>query len=562
MRSQPWTTKPPQGWAIDADAPLARQLAGFWALNEGAGVPAEAATGALAASNSATWQADIVGPVLLFNGSSQYVNIGPLPQLDVAGGPITLAACCRPAAGGRRQDVIGGYQAGGSYAGYALSINYSGSSSLALYANAWVGCQDYAIADGAWHAYAASQESTGTGGAKFYRDGLPLGTPQTCPSWAGAWSGSRWLGSDSGGGDYFDGPIGWVGIWSRALSPAEHAAIGASPDAIWPLLYLPRRRRAPYSSGAPIFTGQSSGGCVVGGFALPAAIFPGMSSGGAVSGGSAAPSAAWTMASLGGAVAGGDAQGTAVGTHTGESSGGAVGGGDANPSASWVAASAGGAVAGGSADPAATFVATAAGGPVAGGSAQGTSGATYIGESSGGPVGGGSANPSASWVAASSGGAIAGGSASPAASFVATAAGGAIAGGLSSPAITFVAPSSGGAVAGGSADGRIGVLSGESSGGAVAGGYAAPSATFSGDSSGGAVVGGAADPAVTFAVVASGGAVAGGDASGHIPGQVFAGESSGGAVAGGSADGSLYAPLILYLDPTRVVEVATFGVPG
>lgn len=119
------------------------------------------------------------------------------------------------------------------------------------------------ISNNEWHHYAVSWDKA-AGVLKYYLDGAKVfeHTGQGAKSPA-VTDGFR-IGSDRNNGRNFNGFIDDVAVWSRALTEAEVATLGAGAGSAVPLLARPTGLLAEYrfeaASGAPVGTGQSAVG--------------------------------------------------------------------------------------------------------------------------------------------------------------------------------------------------------------------------------------------------------------------------------------------------------------
>src|ERR1700733_5775175 len=92
MLGNRWPHKPPLGYELDFEHPLAQGLVAAWVFNEGTGTPTEMVGGRPAsASANFAWGSNASGPTGIFNGSSTN-----LMYSDVAAtsGTISLAGSC------------------------------------------------------------------------------------------------------------------------------------------------------------------------------------------------------------------------------------------------------------------------------------------------------------------------------------------------------------------------------------------------------------------------------------------------------------------------------------
>jgi hypothetical protein len=377
----PQAGKPGRGRSIDPTNPLARGLVFFAPLWDGAGPSTyDLVSGTtLALAGSAAWGAASQSALQVIGAGAAQV-IAPA-SLQLAG-PMTIAVGWHYASQQSNQGGLfglsytnsntspyyaAGFRLAGSFTAYNLYHDIGGSLRT-------VGATA-AIATGNDYVFSASLAS---GLQSIYTNGVAGGSS--------AYSGSITYGTNSylyiGNCNTVFGAYGtgglvyWAAIWARTLSAAEHAAIGAGPNAIWAII-----RRTPVFAvgGAPSFAGSASGGAVAGGLAPPSSAFMPAPAGGAVLGGSTSYGSTFAASASGGAVLGGLASYSGSSSFTASASGGPVLGGLAAHSSSYTPAPSGGVVLGGLISPGGSFTAFAAGGLTLGGTAAGSiPGTTFI----------------------------------------------------------------------------------------------------------------------------------------------------------------------------------------
>lgn len=230
-----WQHKPPLGYGIDREHPLAAGLVSFWAFNEGGGPPFD-----IAANWAAQWTAVLPSwssgprphPRLQCHLPVHHARLGAPAQFrrpDHGRRPL------HPSATAGKQIILYTNSTGPS-AGVQFNTNSSNGITL-NFNNGNVGvASSTAIVDGNWHTFAASAASTAANGVAFYRDGVPEGTA-TASALPVAPTGTHWIGFGGVGGYLFYGSMDWLGVWDRALSPAEHLALTTNP---WQIIQ-PRR---------------------------------------------------------------------------------------------------------------------------------------------------------------------------------------------------------------------------------------------------------------------------------------------------------------------------------
>ena len=240
-----WQSKPPFGYGIDHEHPLAVGLVSFWAFNEGTGAPFDIAAGCAATSNTAPWGPGPTGRVLAFNGSG-YALIGSAPQLGFAG-QFTAVARCAPSTGGGYQILLNNYNAS-LVTGFILEANSLGNQEIGLImaSGSAQTCSSTSNAvDGNWHTFGASIAGTGSGQVAFFRDGVPFGTSTNSFLPASGAGAVHAIGATIAGAHPLHGPMDWLGVWNRVLSPVEQAMLATNP---WQIIRPP-----PGVPGVPVW---------------------------------------------------------------------------------------------------------------------------------------------------------------------------------------------------------------------------------------------------------------------------------------------------------------------
>jgi len=251
-----WRQKPPPGGKLDVTHPLAAGLAGCWMLNEGSGPTlVDLTRRGVDASlvGGPTWSSGRDGFALTYSGGSgQYATVS-------AG---AAAAALQPA--GQVSVEAWGQLAvapvGGTY--YILVCQYSTGYLLTaiggtLYFYAGSGsASGGTLTAGGWHQVVGTYDGATV---RIYLDGAPVGS--AAATGAIAYSGLPFrIGSDSNGLSNWNGGIGPVRVWSRALGASEVAALYAEPYA---LVLPPGPRRwapPPTSAGLAAAAGAAAAG--------------------------------------------------------------------------------------------------------------------------------------------------------------------------------------------------------------------------------------------------------------------------------------------------------------
>jgi hypothetical protein len=160
------------------DGSFARQLlttsglVGYWELGEASGTVAADSAGADKGAYVATPTLGATGPLtgdtstaVTLNGTTQYVTVPDSTSLDLANGPLTIAAWVKRSSTGT-EDAIVGKGAGGYY----LYIGSDDKVYLAKQGTGNVAGTTVTIADTSWHLVVATYAGAATG--KLYIDAV------------------------------------------------------------------------------------------------------------------------------------------------------------------------------------------------------------------------------------------------------------------------------------------------------------------------------------------------------------------------------------------------------
>ncbi len=217
------------------------EMVSWWPFNEDEGTSAEDIIGSNdGALHGALWAAGKAGNALSFDGTDDYVSTPDSPLWDLGGADFTLEAWVNPAdtAGVNRLISAGGQNDGannlwsfgyGTHAdwgsGNRLSLDYyNGSGYTHLHSD------EVKLGLGLWNHLAFVRSGASL---SFYLNGFPagsqdLGTVALGGGSTGAIIGARYLDGPSSVVEFANGLIDEVGLYQRALSAAEIAAIYAA----------------------------------------------------------------------------------------------------------------------------------------------------------------------------------------------------------------------------------------------------------------------------------------------------------------------------------------------
>lgn len=203
--------KPPMGWPLDYDSGLVPD-AGFWPMPEGSGnivqdLSGNGRVGALD-PNPPSWVFGECGPALDFdNGNSQDITISP--SVNVGTVWTVVVSLNIDTVGGAYDGILG---ESGTYSIYNLN------GKMTIY-DAGNRSQTGSLTVGTWNHVAFV--ATGNGFEIYHNGVLDSGAlAQSAHSWNFAY-----IGSSTGGKEYFDGKISDISVYNRALSAFEIAQL-------------------------------------------------------------------------------------------------------------------------------------------------------------------------------------------------------------------------------------------------------------------------------------------------------------------------------------------------
>lgn len=167
-----------------------------------------------------------------FSGSSQQIY-GTANELEITG-DITVSAWLKTTSTAV-QLFISTYTTAAPYVGWGVGTGQVAGGKLCYWSNgngAWRGANT-ALNNGAWRHVAVRVSGTGAGAGTFYLDGSADGTwTHTSPGTSGA---IKRYGA-SAFGNWFNGQLAEVAVWSGAVDAADIAALadGVSPNQVSP----------------------------------------------------------------------------------------------------------------------------------------------------------------------------------------------------------------------------------------------------------------------------------------------------------------------------------------
>lgn len=216
--------------------------------------------GALSGSPAPAWQDSPLGKALSFNGSSAYVNVGTDSMLKLPPEmSITAFMNTNNVGSGQQKVIVGNVNAAGNLFPWAIVLNRHASGDIVLIHSDGASTGDFGknvgLSAGRW--YRIGIVRTGTTDnwtVTFYLDGITAGaaTGTGNPSNTNQTTAIGRFGACSA--LYWDGSIGDVMLWNRALSASEMQWLYAEPYAFMQpaakRIWLPRAGVASYTLAA------------------------------------------------------------------------------------------------------------------------------------------------------------------------------------------------------------------------------------------------------------------------------------------------------------------------
>jgi hypothetical protein len=257
-------SKPLPGLQLDPSHPLVKVLAGYWAINEGAGSKVTDLSGngndgtLINMEPSTDWVGTERGYALDFDGTNDYVNIGDGAAV-VGSGNFAISAWIKTSMTAR--GIFVNQRATDSTDGtYLLGVDDSPVGKIEFsIANTGIGFNfnsNASVNDGEWHHIVAQKVNT-TGG-EIYIDGRfdNSGTGSAKALLAVDVVIGRW----NGDGLYFDGLIEDIRVFKRALSADEIHSIYATPYTWFKSSYPIPLFRPPIRFRTVLRSGYNMGG--------------------------------------------------------------------------------------------------------------------------------------------------------------------------------------------------------------------------------------------------------------------------------------------------------------
>ena len=230
----------PGGAVLDRNHPLSQSLAGLWLLNDGGAVNVIDWSGN---GNNGTQQytplsnkIGLFGQTLNFNGSSQWIDVGSVPSLQITG-PLTLSAWINTNTIAASENAIISCGSGSSAYNWIMQIGPT-AGRLEFFQGNSLADTGTILTTGVWyHVAVVRTGSTGSWTLKFYVNGLFSSSTTTSnnPSY-GPWDVQ--IGNDHGA--FWNGMLDVLRVYNRALSASEINTLYTTPFAgLVAPIYLP-----------------------------------------------------------------------------------------------------------------------------------------------------------------------------------------------------------------------------------------------------------------------------------------------------------------------------------
>jgi hypothetical protein len=235
-----WLGKPPLGYGLDRSHPLARGLVGCWLFNEGGGnLLGDLAGGRGGALAGGAWNAGPAGPEVAFNGSSTVATVASYAAIESLS-RLTIVAEVRA------NNRLGGFQEvvrkGSTGTAWFLLVNGSGTWAFSADGTNF-GDTSTPSANGERAFLVGTHDGSRT---KLYKNSALY--EDIAETTIGNNADPLAFGALATGSQYFNGWIGRVYLYDRALSADEAAWITAEPNAF---LQVPAAWRYLAAAGAP-----------------------------------------------------------------------------------------------------------------------------------------------------------------------------------------------------------------------------------------------------------------------------------------------------------------------
>ena len=216
----------PGGAVLDRNHPLSRGLVGLWLLNDGRAVNVIDWSGN---GNTGTPQSapsnkiGLFGQTLNFNGSSQWINVGLAPNLQIVG-PLTLSAWINTntIAAGQRAIISCAYS-------WGMQIGPTSGRLVFNTVSQQLADTGTILTTGVWyHVAVVCTGSTGSWTLQFYVNGLFSSSTTTSNNpTSGPWNVQ--IGNDYG--NLWNGMLDVLRVYNRALSASEINTLYTTPFA-------------------------------------------------------------------------------------------------------------------------------------------------------------------------------------------------------------------------------------------------------------------------------------------------------------------------------------------
>jgi uncharacterized repeat protein (TIGR02059 family) len=242
--------KPPPGVRINPGHPLARDLRGFWLLNDLGQVVAEYVRGypsVLKTGNALAWSPTQRGLGVLLDASNPIrTNPGASDAADAFTQPtypLTIAGCCRPDSTAVVNCLYATQAngAGSNYVGARLTIESGGTIASLVGNNTGIGSSNRRSKTSTATVPGANKLTTIGASIRSNTDiSLYVDGKDAAGSTSGTGGGLAYNATNAGAvgaiannAPGFTGAVVWVGLWARSLSAEEHMQLLIDPFAMF-----------------------------------------------------------------------------------------------------------------------------------------------------------------------------------------------------------------------------------------------------------------------------------------------------------------------------------------
>jgi len=168
----------------------------------------------------------LTAPYLNYNGSNSQISIADTASLEPGSGDWTMEAWAYLGANTGSKVILGKFDPGGGSQDVSYSMRISGNSAFAQLgdgAGNYVNSTSYTLPLNTWTQIVYVWKNVATNSLETYINGVSIGSVSHSLSSILNTSANLYVGSYNGGeySQYFNGKIGIVRLYNKALSPGE-----------------------------------------------------------------------------------------------------------------------------------------------------------------------------------------------------------------------------------------------------------------------------------------------------------------------------------------------------